>query len=137
MVGIIILGHAKMSSGLLEAAREIMTIKPGVVALPYRSNVNIQDFEAHIKEEIANLDEGEGVLVLTDMYGATPTNVVLKMINEMSIEVITGVNLPMVLEALTYRETLGLPHLARKVEERSKACIVNAGDYFRCHHVAK
>ncbi|HNT36506.1 MAG TPA: PTS sugar transporter subunit IIA [bacterium] len=137
MVGIIILGHAKMSFGLLEAAKEIMAIKPGVVAIPYRSQGNISEFEARIKHEIANIDEGEGVLVLTDIYGATPTNVVLKFINEMHIEVVTGVNLPMVLEAITHRETLGLPHLAMKVEQRSKACIVNAGEYFRCHHVAK
>ena len=135
MVGIVIAGHARLSSALLGAARAIMKVKKGVVALPYSREENFDGFTARLRKSIQEVEQGKGVLILTDMYGDTPTNAALQLITSLNIQVVAGVNLPMLLEALTHRHEMGLSELANKAEERSRQCIVNAGNYFRCHHV--
>jgi len=135
VIGIVIVGHNRLSSALLTAAKEIMKVKSGVMPMSYSRKERYKDFTERLRNAIEEVSDGDGVLVLTDMYGDTPTNAVLPLIKEMPIEVVTGVNLPMLLEALTHREEMTLSELAEKVESRSRQCIVNAGDYFRSHHV--
>jgi len=135
MIGIVIVGHARLSSALLAAAKGIMKVKSGVIPMSYSREEKYKDFTERLRKAIDDVSEGQGVLVLTDMYGDTPTNAVLPLTKEMPIEVVTGVNLPMLLEALTHREDMNLSELAEKVESRSRQCIVNAGNYFRSHRI--
>ena len=76
------------------------------------------------RAKVVELDQGEGVLVLTDVYGATPCNTVCKVIASNSVEAIAGVNLPMLLKALTYREQ-GMAKLLEKAVSGGQAGIIN------------
>lgn len=137
MIGIVIAGHEKVSCGLLGAAETIMTIGRGVATIPYTNQERLPAFTTRLREKVSQVDEGDGVLVLTDLYGDTPTNAALRLTCQMNIEVVAGVNLPMLLEALTYRSEMSLSELASKAENRSRQCIVNAASYAQCHSMGR
>jgi len=80
-----------------------------------------------ISEEIKALDSGHGVLVLTDMFGGTPSNLSLSFLKEKKVEVLTGVNLPMVVEVAQNRDRLTLSELGEKAQEAGRKSIALAG----------
>jgi len=80
-----------------------------------------------ISEKINALDQGQGVLVLTDMFGGTPSNLSLSFLNEEMVEVLTGVNLPMVISVAKDRDRLTLSDLGEKAQQAGKQSITLAG----------
>jgi PTS system mannose-specific IIA component len=80
-----------------------------------------------ISEKIKKLDSGQGVLVLTDMFGGTPSNLSLSFLEEKRVEVLTGVNLPMVVAAVQDRDRLKLNELGEKAREAGRKSIALAG----------
>jgi PTS system ascorbate-specific IIA component len=74
------------------------------------------DMLARAQRQVARLDRGKGVLILTDLYGATPCNTVCKLIRHDNVEAVVGVNLPMLLKALTYRNDSLARLVAKAVE---------------------
>ena len=105
MIGIVIVAHGAFGEALIHSASHVLGKRPlrvrqvGVTVL--------DDPEAILpqaRDLVQQLDEGEGVLVLTDIYGATPGNIALKLLVPGRVEGISGVNLPMLIRALTYRE---------------------------------
>ncbi|MBW1798222.1 MAG: PTS sugar transporter, partial [Deltaproteobacteria bacterium] len=80
-----------------------------------------------ISEKINALDQGQGVLVLTDMFGGTPSNLSLSFLNEELVEVLTGVNLPMVISVAKDRDRLTLSDLGEKAQQAGKQSITLAG----------
>ncbi len=84
------------------------------------------------RSRLAELDEGDGILVLTDMYGATPSNTLCRLLEPAHIEGVSGVNLPMLLKALNYRETLTLPQLVERIVEGGRNSINHISETM-CH----
>ncbi len=80
-----------------------------------------------ISRKITSLNSGQGVLVLTDMFGGTPSNLSLSFLKEEKVEVLTGVNLPMVIAVARDRDTLTLSELGQKAEQAGKRSITLAG----------
>ena len=80
-----------------------------------------------ISGKISALDQGQGVLVLTDMFGGTPSNLSLSFLNEEMVEVLTGVNLPMVISVAKDRDRLTLSDLGEKAQQAGKQSITLAG----------
>lgn len=106
MVGILIVTHGNLGLELLKSAELIVGKQNNTLALGLFHGDNIDDFKKRVMKYIKNLDEGEGVLAFTDLYGGSPSNVIamnLREIQSIKFECITGVNLPMILEALTMR----------------------------------
>ena len=97
MIGKLILTHGGLARELLSAAQTISGRLSGFEALSLDWNDGLEEAKAQISAAITRLDEGQGVLILTDMYGGTPCNVATVFHQPGKVEILTGVNLPMVL----------------------------------------
>jgi PTS system mannose-specific IIA component len=104
MIGILLVTHGRIGEELILAAQHTFGVAPvKLEAYAVASNDPADKVEAAVRECMQRLDDGEGVLVLTDIYGATPANVAGRFIVPGRVEMVGGVNLPMLLRALNYR----------------------------------
>ena len=105
MIGILIVAHGAFGEALIHSASHVLGKRPLRVR---QVGVTVHDDPEAIlpqaRDLVRQLDEGGGVLVLTDIYGATPGNIALRLLEPGRVEGISGVNLPMLIRALTYRE---------------------------------
>lgn len=97
MIGKLILTHGGLARELLSAAQTISGRLSGFEAISLDWNDGLEEAKAQIAAALARLDDGQGVLILTDMYGGTPCNVATVFHQPGKVEILTGVNLPMVL----------------------------------------
>jgi mannose PTS system EIIA component len=123
MIGILILTHGAFGEDLLKTACGIMheTEKIGALNLSRRSD--FATLRRKVSDMIGTIAAEKGVLVLIDAYGGTSYNTTLPLMNAHTISLVTGVNLPMVLSALTNRHRMPLEALAKKVSEDAKKTI--------------
>ena len=104
MVGILLLTHAPLGHAFIEAATHVFRTPPErLEAIDVLADQNPDEVRAQAKEAIARINDGSGVLVITDVMGATPANCTLPLCTPGEVEVIAGISLPMLLRALTYR----------------------------------
>ena len=105
MIGILIVSHGAFGESLIHSASHVMGKRPLYLR---QLGVTVHDDPDAIfpmaEELIRFLDQGEGVLVMTDMYGATPSNIATRLLRPGRVEGLAGVNLPMLIRALTYRD---------------------------------
>jgi PTS system mannose-specific IIA component len=105
MIGILIVSHGAFGESLIHSASHVLGKRPLYLR---QLGVTVHDDPDAIlpvgEDLIRFLDQGEGVLVLTDIYGATPSNIAMKLIRPGRVEGVAGVNLPMLIRALTYRD---------------------------------
>src|SRR6266699_1535456 len=105
MIGILIISHGAFGESLIHSASHVLGKRPLFLR---QLGVTVHDDPDDVlpvaQDLIRFLDQGQGVLVLTDLYGATPSNVAAKLLLPGRVEGISGVNLPMLIRALTYRE---------------------------------
>ena len=115
MIGILLVAHDPLAHALLECASHVLGgPPPACMALDVPSDCDLADIHRHARELVAQLDSGQGVLVLTDLVGATPSNIAAKLARPGALEVLSGANLPMLLRALTYRNDVPLDVLAER-----------------------
>jgi len=127
MIGVLIVTHGRLAQELLEAARAIAGELPNFHALALDWKEGLEEGKRRIAEEVRQLDSGEGVLVLTDMFGDTPSNAALALANALPLEVVSGVNLPMVVRlGCAQSSTLGLRETARWLEIKGRRSIRRA-----------
>lgn len=104
MVGILLLTHAPLGQAFISAATHVFRTAPErLTALDVIADQDPREVERLAKEEIAKLDDGSGVLVITDVMGGTPSNCTLGLCNAENVAIIAGISLPMLLRAITYR----------------------------------
>lgn len=127
MIGILIISHCDVGKELLNAAELIMGRLDATSSISITQVTESEGLLKTIAEEIKALDRGQGVLVLTDMFGGTPSNLSLSFLKEEMVEVLTGVNLPMIVEVVQNRERLSLSELGEKAQEGGKRGIALAG----------
>ena len=105
MIGILLVTHGEIGKSLIDCAAHILDDYPNSVELiSINSNNNLSNYSNIISQKIEGLDMGNGVLIMTDIYGATPCNLLNKFIIKNKIEVVTGVNLPMLIKAVYDRK---------------------------------
>jgi mannose PTS system EIIA component len=113
MIGVVVVTHCHLSEELLAAARLVIGEElKHFEAVSIPPTETSEDVRKKIVAAIRKVDGGQGVLILTDMYGGTPSNISLSFLEEKKIEVITGVNLPMLLKLATYETDMDLETLA-------------------------
>jgi mannose PTS system EIIA component len=128
MIGIVIAAHQDLGPALLRAAEGILGRLQGITAISLNYDEDPIAARRRIEEAIKKSDAGEGVLVLTDMFGGTPTNMSLPFLEPGKVEVLTGVNLPMVLKAESGRGEMALQELACTLKEYGGKNIVLASE---------
>lgn len=117
MIGVLITTHGNLGSELIRAAELIRGSLKGVVPVSVDQTKGVEDLKKEISTAIKKLDQGKGVLILTDLFGGTPSNISLSFLKEGKVEVITGVNLPMLLKLPDIREGMQLQEFARLIKD--------------------
>jgi mannose PTS system EIIA component len=130
MVGVVLVTHARFGEELLKSAQMIMGPQERCAALSMDVSTAMDRMLDEIRGAVAQTDIGDGVLILTDMFGGTPSNLSLSLLGKGSIEVVTGMNLPMLLKILGSR-TLPLAKLAAEAKGAGKNGILVAGEVLR------
>lgn len=123
MIGILVLTHGPFGEDLLKTACGIMNDGEKINALNLSRRLDFATLRKRVADTIKDFNVDGGVLLLIDAYGGTSYNTSLPLMSELPISLVTGVNLPMVLSALTNRHRMALEPLARKVSEDAKKTI--------------
>jgi len=104
MIGILLITHGELGKSLIECATHILGDKPASLeALTIENDCAHEKMFSNISEKIKVLDQGKGVLILTDIFGATPCNIITKIIQPGKVDAIAGVNLSMLIRSINYR----------------------------------
>lgn len=130
MIGKLILTHGGLARELLSAANVISGRLNGFEALSLDWSEGFDEARSKVAAALARLDSGEGVLILTDMYGGTPCNIAMTFFQAGKVEVLTGVNLPMVLRLACQAEAdeTSVTDLARALQTKGQKSVCLAGD---------
>jgi mannose PTS system EIIA component len=114
MIGVLVVAHASLAESLVTAVSHVLGARPSqFAALPVGANDDPTKLLPKAREAVAALDSGEGVVILADLYGATPCNLAMKLTKPGHVELVAGVSLPMLVRTFTYR-TKGLDTLVKK-----------------------
>ncbi len=132
MVGVVVATHGLLGEALLATAQEIVGALPLATTVPW-SNADAPDIlRRRLATRIDQVEDGDGVLVLCDLFGGSPANLALALTAEKHIEVLCGVNLPMLLKLASARAPgVGLLELARLLEQYGKRHIQLATELLR------
>jgi PTS system mannose-specific IIA component len=124
MIGLVIVTHSGLGEALIEAAESIVE---GPLGAATAVSVDLRQSAEQMREKINTgikaVDQGRGVLILTDMFGGTPSNLSLSFLEEGRIEVLTGVNLPVVIRAAKMRKDKNLSELAESLQTYGRKSI--------------
>ena len=124
MIGIVIVTHSQLGDALIEAAEFIIGGRPkAMVSVSIDLNQSAEKLRGKISEGIKKVEKKDGVLILTDMFGGTPSNLSYSFLEEGRVEVLSGVNLPILIQAVNTREKMGLDKLAMSLEAFGKKSI--------------
>lgn len=105
MIGLLIVAEKNVGAGLIATAQHTLGGRPTQLeATEFEHSASPEHIEAKLREGVRQVDQGEGVLILADLYGATHTNIACRLLARGRIELVTGVNLPMLLRVLNYRQ---------------------------------
>ena len=111
-VGVVIVTHYGLAQEFLQALRLIVPEAPEYHAVAIEPDQSVEEMRHAVGGALRAADEGQGVLVLTDMFGGTPSNISLSFLEDRRVEVVTGVNLPMLIKLATLRGEKSLEDLA-------------------------
>jgi PTS system mannose-specific IIA component len=124
MIGIVIVTHSRLGEALIEAADCILESPlEATTAVSVDLKHSAEKLRKKINDGIKAVDEGDGVIILTDMFGGTPSNLSLSFLEEGRIDVLTGVNLPVLIRAAKMRKDSDLAELAQSVQAYGKNSI--------------
>jgi mannose PTS system EIIA component len=114
MVGILVVAHGALAESLVAALTHVLGARPAqFAAFAVAADDDPLTLLPSAKEAVAAVDTGDGVVVFADLYGATPCNLALKLVDRGHVEVVAGVNLPMLVRTFTYRDK-GMDTIVRK-----------------------
>ena len=131
MIGLLIVTHCDLGKEFLNAAEFIVGRLEAVEVIAVDQASDSEEIRKEIAEKVSKLNKGDGVLILTDMFGGTPSNISLSFLKEKMVEVLTGVNLPMVIAIAQNRQDMDLSQLAEKAQEAGKMSISLAGNLLK------
>ncbi|CAN5574252.1 MAG: PTS sugar transporter subunit IIA [Pyrinomonadaceae bacterium] len=126
-VGGVIVSHGQVANELLAAAETVVGDLSHITAVSIGWHDDVELAKDEVARAVKTVSQGVGVLVMTDMFGGTPTNISAMFLKENEVEIVTGVNLPMVIKLATYSEETTLSDLAKEVEDQGKQSIHRTG----------
>jgi PTS system mannose-specific IIA component len=130
MVGIVIATHGRLGEGLLDAMQMIAGEQERVETVALKEGDSIDELKEKLLNAVKQIDDGSGVLVFVDMFGASPSNAAAYLLNE-HVEIVTGVNLPMLLEIANFRENSSLEELTTSAMNAGVESIKNLTELLR------
>jgi PTS system mannose-specific IIA component len=128
MIGVVVVTHGQLAAELVSAAETIVGDLPQMKAVSIGWHEDVQDARQEIAAAIAAVAAPEGVIIATDMFGGTPANLGITFLETGKIEVVTGVNLPMLIKLAGLRDTSNVLDAARQIREHGRNAIWVASD---------
>jgi PTS system mannose-specific IIA component len=137
VVGVVVVTHGQLAAELLNAAEMIVGELPRFAAVSIGWHEDTNDARAEIADAIGKVTQGPGeggaggVIIVTDMFGGTPSNLALTFLGQQDVEVLTGVNLPMLIKLAGLKKETSLLEAAREMREHGRNAIWVASDLLR------
>jgi PTS system mannose-specific IIA component len=131
MIGVVVVTHGQLATELVHGAETIVGDLPHVTAVSIGWHEDTREARAEIEQAMARVTGDEGVLLLTDMFGGTPSNLAMTFLTQGRVEVVTGVNLPMLIKLASIRAQTDLLTIARELREDGRNAIWVASDLLR------
>jgi mannose PTS system EIIA component len=129
MIGVVVVTHGQLATELVNAAETIVGDLPRVAAVSIGWHEDVHDARDDIQAAIGRVKSGtNGVLIVTDMFGGTPCNLAMTFLAKDAVEVVTGVNLPMLIKAVSLRAGGALADVARQLADHGRSAIWVATD---------
>jgi PTS system mannose-specific IIA component len=126
-IGGVVVSHGQLANELLSAAEMVIGPLENLIAVSIGWHDDVEMAKDEVARAIKQVDQGQGVVVMTDMFGGTPTNISAMFLKENEVEIVTGVNLPMIIKFATTDGDISLNGLAREIEEQGKQSIYRTG----------
>lgn len=136
-IGAVIVSHGQVANELVAAAEAVVGDLSHITAVSIGWHDDVEMAQDEIRRAIQRVSSGVGVLLLTDMFGGTPTNISAMFLKENEVEIVTGVNLPMVIKVASNTRETTLHELAKEVENQGKEAICRAGILLEPHRLSK
>lgn len=136
-IGGVIVSHGQVANELLSAAETLVGDISHVTAVSIGWQDEVEVAQDQIERAIRSMSRGDGVLVMTDMFGGTPTNIAAMFLKDGEVEMVTGVNLPMVVKLASNSKDLSLSELAREVEDQGKQSIYRTAALLEPHKLKR
>lgn len=126
MIGIVVVAHGNIGREMVDATRRIIPDARHMTSVSVESNDPPPTIRQQIADAVALVDTGEGVLILTDMFGGTPSNICLSFLSRGKIEVVSGFNLPMLIKLANLREEMPFDDVVTFIQSYGQRNIVIA-----------
>ena len=123
MIGMVLVTHGRLAVELIAALEHVVGPQPNVKAVCIGPDDDMEQRRAEILESAAQADEGDGVVLLTDMFGGTPSNLAISVMDKANVEVIAGVNLPMLIKLASVSKTETLDDAIESAQEAGRKYI--------------
>ena len=128
MIGVVLVGHGVLAEAALSSLESVIGHSvPGVVAVGAATDDTLDQLKLRIADAVRTVEQGQGTVILTDMFGDTATNVSIALARDARVQVVTGVNLPMLLKVISARHVMDLDALASFVVDYGRDHILRAG----------
>lgn len=131
MTGLVVVAHFNLGREMVAATELIMGKQAQFSAVDIFPDDQVEKIKEKVVAAIKSTNTGDGVIILTDMFGGTPSNISLSFLEEEKVEVVAGVNLPMLIKLVAYREGRGLDELADFITQYGQRNIYRATDVLK------
>ena len=131
MIGLVIVTHGRLAEEFLDAMEHVVGPQKNVVPISIGPDDDMERRRRDILKAVAGVDDGQGVIILTDMFGGTPSNLAISVMEDAHVEVIAGLNLPMLIKLASLSEPSHLLDVAREMREHGRNAIWVASELLR------
>lgn len=129
MIGLILVTHGRLADQFVEAMEHVVGPQDGIVTVCIGPNDDMERRRKDIADAIARVDEGQGVIVLTDLFGGTPSNLAISLLDRGHVEVIAGINLPMLIRLAGARKSMGVVDAVAAAKQAGRNYITVASEF--------
>ena len=123
MIGMVVVTHGRLAEEFISAMEHVVGPQTGLLAVSIGPDDDMEQRRQDIQDAVTQVEEGNGVILLTDMFGGTPSNLAISIMDTMNVEVIAGINLPMLIKLASVRSTLSMEEAISAAQESGRKYI--------------
>ncbi len=132
MIGVVLVTHGNLASEFVSAMQHVVGKQEQIESVCIGPEDNMEERREEILSKVGNVDAGKGVIVLSDMFGGTPSNLAISIMDKANVEILAGLNLPMLIKIASLRKEKSLKETAEAAQEAGKKYITIASQILGC-----
>ena len=129
MIGMILVTHGRLAEHFIDAMEHVVGKQDGVATICIGPNDDMEQRRADIADAIREVDEGQGAIILTDLFGGTPSNLAISLLDTGHVEVIAGINLPMLIRLAGARKSMNVVEAVNAAQTAGRNYITGASEF--------